>query len=191
MNRKGHLDTGMLGTYFLLQYLQQIGRNDLLFEVVNQTTYPGWGYMLEQGATTWWEQWNGYWSQIHSCFTSLDGWFYQGLAGIRPDPAAPGFKKIIIKPAIVGDLTWVKAHHDSSYGRIVSAWKRDGEALEMDVTIPPNTTATVYVPAADQAAVTISGKPAAAAPGVAFLRMDAGAAVFAVEPGLHHFRARR
>jgi alpha-L-rhamnosidase len=101
ITRKGHLDTGMLGTYFLLQYLQEIGRNDLLFEIVNQTTYPGWGHMLEQGATTWWEQWNGHWSQIHSCFTSLDGWFYQGLAGIRPDPSAPGFKKIIIKPAIL------------------------------------------------------------------------------------------
>jgi alpha-L-rhamnosidase len=151
IKRKGHLDTGMLGTYFLLQYLQEIGRNDLLFTVASQTNYPGWGYMLDQGATTWWEQWNGYWSQIHSCFTSLDGWFYQGLAGIRPDPAAPGFKKIIIKPAVVGDLTWVKCFHDSPYGRIVSNWKRDGNKLVMDVTIPPNTTASVCVPGMDGA----------------------------------------
>ena len=105
---KGHLDTGMLGTYFLIQYLQETGRNDLLYTIFNQKTYPGWGYMLSQGATTFWEQWNGYWSQIHSCFTSPGGWFYQGLAGIRPDADAPGFKKIIIKPAVVGDLTWVK-----------------------------------------------------------------------------------
>ncbi len=114
--------------------------------IVSQKEYPGWGYMLEQGATTWWEQWNGYYSHIHSCFTSLDGWFYQGLSGIRPDPAAPGFKKIIIKPAIVGDLTWVKAHFDSPYGRIVSEWKRAGDQLTMDVTIPVNTTATVFLP---------------------------------------------
>jgi len=146
VKRKGHLDTGMLGTYFLINYLSQIGRDDLVYTIVNQKTYPGWGYMLEQGATTWWEQWNGYYSHIHSCFTSLDGWFYQGLAGIRPDPAAPGFKKIIIKPAIVADLTWVKAHHDSPYGRIVSNWQRDGKKLTMNITIPANTTATVHVP---------------------------------------------
>lgn len=153
IHRQGHLDTGMLGTYFLLNYLNQIGRSDLVFTIVNQTTYPGWGYMLEKGATTWWEQWNGYYSHIHSCFTSLDGWFYQGLAGIQADLAAPGFKKIMIKPAIVGDLTWVKAHHDSPYGRIVSNWKRDGKSLTMEVTIPANTTATVFVPGESPRAV--------------------------------------
>jgi alpha-L-rhamnosidase len=201
VKRKGHLDTGMLGTYFLLQYLQEIGRNDLLFEIVNQTTYPGWGYMLEQGATTWWEQWNGHWSQIHSCFTSLDGWFYQGLAGIRPDPTAPGFKRIVIKPAIVGDLTWVKCHHDSPYGRIVSNWRLDPSTtlraggLTMEVEIPPNTTATVHVPAKSEADVTESGAPAAQAKalalssveGVKFLRMEHGAAVFEVGSGNYKF----
>ena len=66
--------------------------------------------------------------------------------GIVANPVGPGFKKIIIKPAIVGDLTWVKAHHDSPYGRIVSNWQRDGRRLTMDITIPANTTATVFVP---------------------------------------------
>ena len=160
---KGHLDTGMLGTYFFLSYLGEIGRDDLIYTLVNQTTYPGWGYMLEQGATTWWEQWNGFYSRIHSCFTMLDGWFYQGLAGIRPDPTAPGFKKIIIRPAIVGDLTWVKCHYDSPYGRIVSNWKRDGNKVTMDVTIPANTTATVFVP---------------------------GEGPREVNPGTHHFQTR-
>jgi alpha-L-rhamnosidase len=187
VNRHGHLDTGMLGTYFLLQYLQQIDRNDLLFEVVSQTTYPGWGHMLAQGATTWWEQWNGHWSQIHSCFTSLDGWFYQGLAGIRPDPAAPGFRKIIIKPGIVGDLQWAKACYDSSYGRIGSAWRRDADKLTLDVMIPPNTTATVYVPAKDVAGVTESGKPAAESAGVKFLRMEPDRAVYEVGSGKYQF----
>ena len=192
---KGHLDTGMLGTYFLIQYLQQTGRNDLLYTIANQKTYPGWGYMLSRGATTLWEQWNGYWSQVHSCFTSPGGWFYQGLAGIRPDPAGPGFKKIIIKPAVVGDLTWVKCSYDSIHGRIVSNWRREGDTstgpgagkLTMDVTIPPNTTATVYVPARDAAFVTESGKPAAEAEGVKFLRMENGAAVFEVASGSYQF----
>jgi alpha-L-rhamnosidase len=145
--------------------------------------------MLEQGATTWWEQWNGYYSQIHSCFTSLDGWFYQGLAGIRPDPAAPGFKHSIIKPAVVGDLTWVKCRHDSPYGRIASNWKREGDKLMLEVAIPANTTATVYVPAKARAGVTESGKPIDKAAGVNFLRMENNAAVYAVGSGKYQFES--
>jgi alpha-L-rhamnosidase len=189
VTRKGHLDTGMLGTYFLMNYLMEIGRNDLLWLVVTQKDYPGWGYMLEQGATTWWEQWNGYWSQIHSCFTSLDGWFYQGLAGIRPDKSGPGFKKIIIKPAVVGDLTWVKCYHDSPYGRIVSNWKVEGKKLTMEVTIPANTTATVYVPVNNASQVTESGKPAVKSAGVRFVKMVNNAAVYAVGSGSYRFQS--
>ena len=185
----GHLDTGMLGTYFMIRYLSSSDRHDLLYTMMNQTTYPGWGHMLEKGATTMWEQWNAYYSQIHSCFTSPGSWFYQGLAGIRPDEAVPGFKEIIIKPAIVGDVTWVKCHHDSAYGRIVSDWNREGDKLTMDVTIPANTTATVYVPAKDAAKVAESGKPAAKAEGVKFLRMEASAAVYAVRSGTYRFQS--
>ena len=189
VTRMGHIDTGMLGTYFLMNYLMEIGRDDLIWLVVTQKDYPGWGYMIEEGATTWWEQWNGHWSQIHSCFTSLDGWFYQGLAGIRPDESGPGFKKVIIKPAVVGDLTWVKCYHDSPCGRIVSNWKRDGQKLTMEVTIPANTTATVYVPAHDAGSVSESGKPVANDASVKFLRMEYGAAVFAVGSGTYRLES--
>jgi alpha-L-rhamnosidase len=207
---QGHLDTGMLGTKFLLRFLSDAGRDDLVLAIYQKKDYPGWGYMVEQGATTLWEQWNGFWSQIHSCFASADTWLYQGLAGIRPDPAAPGFKQISIKPAVVGDppspggsgaasLTWVKCHHDSPYGRIISNWRREGRKLTMELTIPPNTTATVHVPVAskpgkdgpakDAAGVTEFGKPAAKAMGVKFLRMENGAAVFAVGSGTYQFRS--
>jgi alpha-L-rhamnosidase len=187
---KGHLDTGMLGTYFMMEYLRAIGRNDLVFTMFNQTAYPGWGYMLEQGATTLWEQWNGFWSHIHSCFTSPDNWFYQGLAGIQTDPAAPGFKNTIIKPSIFGDVSWVKSHHESPYGRIVSNWKREGKKLTMDVTIPPNSTGTIFVPAKDAAGVTESGKPAGEAVDVKFLRMENNAAVYAVGLGNYQFQSQ-
>ena len=187
---KGHLDTGMLGTYFMMEHLRAIGRNDLVFEMFNKATYPSWGYMLEQGATTLWEQWNGFWSHIHSCFTSPDNWFYQGLAGIQTDPAAPGFKNTIIKPAVVGDVTWVKSHHDSPYGKIVSNWKREGKKLMMDVTIPPNSTGTIFVPSKDAATVTESGKPAGEAKGVKFLRMEKNAAVYAVGSGNYQFQSQ-
>lgn len=181
----------MLGTYFLIQYLQDAGQNDLLYTIFSQKTYPGWGYMLSQGTTTLWEQWNGYWSQIHSCFTSPSGWFCQGLGGIRPDPSGPGFKKIVIKPAIVGDLTWVKCSFDSIHGRIVSNWRREGDKLTMEVVIPPNATATVYVPSEDANGVTESGAPARAADGVKFLRMDSGRAVYAVGAGTYRFQSVR
>ncbi|MFM2296779.1 MAG: hypothetical protein RL117_486 [Verrucomicrobiota bacterium] len=143
---KGHLDTGMLGTKYLVKYLDESGKDEWILPFYQSADHPSWGYMVENGATTLWEQWNGHWSQIHSCFASADNWLYQGLAGIRPDPAGPGFKKIIIQPAVVGDLQWVKAHHDSPYGRITVAWKRDGKKVTLDVDIPANTTATVHVP---------------------------------------------
>ncbi len=187
---KGHLDTGMLGTYFMFEYLRQIGRNDLIFTMFNQTTYPSFGYMVENGANTFWEQWNGFFSQIHACFTMADNWFYQGLAGIRPDPTGAGFKKIIIQPAVVGDLTWVKSHHDSPQGRIVSAWKREGNALTMDVSIPTNTTATIYVPTKDVASVTESGKPIASTEGVKLLREENNCSVYEVVSGKYQFKSQ-
>jgi alpha-L-rhamnosidase len=145
--------------------------------------------MVEQGATTLWEQWNGFWSQIHSCFSSADNWLYQGLAGIRPDPKEPGFKNVIIRPAVVGDITWVKASHEGPYGRIASHWQLDGARLTVDVTIPPNTKATVHVPAKEPAAATESGKPAAQADGVKLLRTENGAAVFEVGSGAYRFQS--
>jgi len=86
-------------------------------------------------------------------------------------------------------VTWVKSHHDSPYGRIVSNWKREGEKLSMNVTVPPNSTATVFVPAKDAASVTESGKPAGEAEGVKFLRMENNAAVYAVGSGDYQFQS--
>jgi alpha-L-rhamnosidase len=143
---KGRPDTGMIGTKYLVNFLDQTGRDALILPFYQSPDFPGWGYMVENGATTLWEQWNGFWSQIHSCFASADNWLYRGLAGIKPDPAGPGFKKIIIEPAIVGDITWVKAHHDSPYGPISVNWTREGGKLVLDVETPPNSSAAVIVP---------------------------------------------
>ncbi len=190
VTREGHLDTGLLGTYFLLEYLREIGRNDLIFTIMNQTTYPSWGYMLEQGATTVWEQWDGYWSHIHSCFPSANNWLYQGLGGIQADPAAPGFKQFIIKPVIVGDVTWVKSHYDSPYGRIVSNWKLEGQQLVMEVEVPPNTTATIYIPAySGEYAITISGVPVREADGVSNVRMEGKKAIIQAVAGTYRIES--
>ena len=144
-----HLSTGIFGTKYVFQVLSDAGRNDVAYRIVNNKTFPGWGYMLDNGATTIWEHWeysDNTFSHNHPMFGSVSEWFYKSLAGIQPDPSGPGFKKFIVKPSVVGDLTWVKAHHDSMYGRIESSWKREGNKLTMTVTVPPNTSATVFVP---------------------------------------------
>ena len=142
----GHIDTGILGAKYLLNALLENGRADVAYRIASQKDLPSWGWWLEQGATTLWEQWNGTESRNHIMFGDISAWFYKALAGINLDPAAPGFKHIIIKPHLVGDLTSAKASYDSVRGRIVSDWKIKDGRFDLTVTIPANTTATVYVP---------------------------------------------
>ena len=144
-----HLTTGIFGTKYLFQALSNAGRDEIAYRIANQKTFPGWGWMLANGATTMWEHWefsDNTYSHNHPMFGSVSEWFYKSLAGIQPDPSGPGFKKFFVKPSVVGELTWVKCHHDSMYGRIESNWKREGNKLTLTVTVPPNTTATVFVP---------------------------------------------
>jgi len=195
VTHKGHLSVGLIGMQWLMQVLTDIGRPDVAWTIVTQTTRPSWGYMISKGATTIWERWDcdtrdpGMNSEALLIQAgNLDAWFYQTLAGINYDRENPGFKHIIIRPQPSGDLTWVKAHYDSSYGRIVSNWKREGDKLTMEVIIPANTSATVYVPVKDAAGVTESGKPADKAEGVKLLRMENNAAVYAVGSGTYNFK---
>ncbi|MCL5098112.1 MAG: family 78 glycoside hydrolase catalytic domain [Candidatus Omnitrophica bacterium] len=185
--RQGHISAGIVGTLYLFKALMENGRDDLAYTMMTQESFPGWLNMINHGATTVWEAWNGGGSRNHPTLGCAGVWYYQGLAGIRPDPAAPGFKKIIIRPAIVGDLTWVKADYDSVHGRIESAWRKDGGVLTLNVSIPVNTTATVYIPAGSEAAVTEGGGPANNADGIEFIRMENGAAVFRVGSGHYRF----
>lgn len=116
-------------------------------------------------------------------------WCYKGLGSILCDPAGPGFKRILIRPQTVAKLDGASASYESPYGRIASAWKREGGRIALNVTIPPNATATVYVPAKNAAGVTEGGMPAPRAPGVAFLRAEGGAAVYAVGSGAYQFKS--
>ena len=189
-DRKPYLDTGSSGLPILLKYIiEDAERADLLFPCLTRTDYPGYGYFLKSGETTWPEYWKitGEPSRIHTCYTGISGYFIKALGGIRPDPAAYGMRKFLIKPAIVGDLSWVKAGTDSLYGHIASRWQREGPKLTLAVTVPPNTTATVFVPARDASAVTESGTPASTARSVKFLRMEKDCAVFEVGAGEYRF----
>jgi alpha-L-rhamnosidase len=186
-SRQNHISAGIVGALYLFHVLMEHGRDDLAWAIIAQEDYPGWLHMINQGATSIWEAWNGGGSRNHPTFGCVGFWFYQGLAGLRPDPAAPGFKKIIIHPAVVGNLAWAKARYDSIHGRILSGWKREGSQLFLDVTIPPNTTATLFVPAQDAHSVRESGRLAAVAEAVKFLRTEPGTAVFAVGSGSYSF----
>jgi alpha-L-rhamnosidase len=185
----GHIDTGILGTKYLLNALLENGRADVAYRIVSQKDLPSWGWWLEQGATTLWENWNGAESRNHIMFGDISAWFYKALAGINPDPAMPAFKHFIIKPNIVGGLTSAQASYDSVRGRIASDWKAKDGHFDLTVTIPANTTATVYVPMANAAPIKEEGKPAADAAGVKFLRVEDGRSLFEVGSGTYHFTA--
>lgn len=184
---------GDVGFMYIVRALTDAGRSDVLYDLVTQTNGPGYADQLRKGATTLTEAWdaNPASSHNHCMLGHAEEWFYTGLAGIRPDPSAPGFKRFVIQPAVVGNLTWVKAHHDSPYGRIVSAWATSGNRLTLEVTVPPNTSATIHVPTSDPATVSEGGKVAMNVRGLKFLRSENGSAVFEAGSGQYRFSSER
>ena len=192
-----HIGTGMIGCQWLMRVLSDNGRPDVACKLAVQTGYPSWGYMVEQGATTVWELWNGdhgdplmnsgnHVMQIGDLLT----WLHEYVAGIAPDEARPGFKHIIMRPRVIGDLSSAKAYHESMYGKIVSDWKIENGGFEWRIEVPANTTATVYVPTQNAQSVRESGKPARSAASVKFLRMEDNHAVFEIGSGRYSFTSQ-
>lgn len=146
VNHLGHLSTGIIGTNALEQALPEYGRADIMYAIATQTTFPSWGYQISRGATAVWETWdrNSHSSRNMKMFCSSEKFFYAHLAGISL--AAPGFKRITIRPQVVGDLTYVRASLMTVRGLIKVRWQRSAEAFELRVTIPANTTAQVRLP---------------------------------------------
>jgi len=147
----GHLNTGIVGTRYILDVLTKCGKTDLAYRLVTQTTYPGWGYMLGEGATTLWERWEylaggGMNSHNHIMFGSVDAWFYRILAGISVDSNGPGFRKIIIKPYLVGDLKYVSASVRTIRGMVSSSWIRENSSFLLKVSLPVNSQTKVCIP---------------------------------------------
>ncbi len=183
----GHLDCGILGTKYLLHALTDNGRADVAYTVASQTTPPSWGGWIKRGATTLWEDWEGKSSLNHIMFGDVSAWFYETLAGISPDPSGPGFKRIVIRPAIVGDLKWVRASHDTLHGKIVSEWKQEGEKVLLKVTIPASSTATVVLPAKTASGITEGGKTLEKAACVRMLKTGDGCTTVKIGSGTYHF----
>ncbi|MEJ0091649.1 MAG: family 78 glycoside hydrolase catalytic domain [Limisphaerales bacterium] len=191
-----HLATGLIGGHYLMRVLSDNGRPDLAYTIATQTTYPSWGYMISKGATTMWELWNGDTADsgmnsrnIVMLIGDLNIWLHEYLGGIRPDPTAPGFKKIIIKPETIGGLAWVKESYDSIRGRIVSDWKCNGKKFTLEITIPANTTATIFIPASGPEVVTESGRPASQSEGVTLVRSEPGMMVYQMGSGNYKFNS--
>lgn len=188
VNRKGHLGTGMIGSYYLLRSLIALNRPDVAYTAIGHPTPPSWVSAVRLGDSMLAEFWDDYPKQSsglaepHLCCVGF--WFYQSLGGIRPDPAAPGFKRVMIHPQIVRALTWVKAEYDSIRGTIRSDWTLAGERLKMSVTIPANVAAVIYVPTADKQSVIAPKNDA-----VRFVRMEEDTAVFETGSGTHVFES--
>jgi len=197
----GHMSTGIQSTLRLMLELTRAGQNDLAYQLINLRTMPSWGYSIDQGATTIWERWDGFVdgrgfqnpamnSLNHYALGAVGEWVWRQVAGINPDESRPGFKHILIHPRPGGGVTWAKAEHDSIHGPISIHWQVTDDGFQLEVSIPANTTASVYLPARDAGAVTVDGQPIADAPGVQVLHLEPDAAVVTVGSGRYIFRSQ-
>ena len=189
VHRKGHIHAGITGGAMLFKSLGTFDRQDLILPMVLKQSYPGWGYMFRRGATTVWESWEGEQSLLHSSYLFVGSWFHEGIAGIRPSPDMPGFRQFIIKPGVAAapSVHWARASYDSIYGPISSQWRLGSGKFRLKVSVPPGTSAIVYLPAKDLKTVTEGRRGLASAEGVKRLRVEGGCVVVQVESGNYAF----
>ena len=181
---KWHVSTGIFSTKMMFDVLRENNMNNAAYRIANQRDFPGWGYMLENGASTLWETWafpEVSPSRNHPMFGSVDEWFYRSLAGINP--LSPGFETILIKPQPAGDLSWVKGSYNSIRGKIGSEWKIGDHTFDLTVAIPVNTSAVVYCPSLKNSPVTVNGNPATVK------AYSDGYAIIEIGSGSYHFRS--
>jgi len=196
-----HLSTGIQSTHRALLELTRWGHETTAWQILTNRTFPSWLYMVDNGATTIWERWDGYVkgrgfqdpgmnSLNHWAFGAVGEWMWRHIAGLNPDEAHPGWKHFLIRPRPGGGVTWAKGEYDSIAGRIGSSWKLEQDRFRLRVSIPVNTSATVVIPAIRAADVTEGGKPVALASGVKLLKIEADHAWFEVQSGHYEFQSR-
>lgn len=146
----GHFTTGIFGTKYVLEMMSEHWSPEQVFEIVNSTVYPGWGHMIDRGATTIWETWkesDNTYSNCHPMFGTVTEWYYRWLGGIRPNPEAPGFERFTLAPAMPEGLDHATCTYQSPFGTITSSWKKaDDNTYEYTVQIPAGSTADVVLP---------------------------------------------
>ena len=193
-----HLTTGFLGTPYLCHVLSRYGYDSIAYKLLLQTTYPSWLYPVKMGATTIWERWDGIKpdstfetpgmnSFNHYSYGAIGDWMYRSMAGIDTYEDGPGYKHIKIKPHIGGKFTNVTASVITYYGKVSSAWKVEDNTLEMDVDIPVNTTATIYVPANSADLVSENASPVNSVKEIKVMGTEDGYVVLQIGSGHYHF----
>jgi len=196
--RGKHLSTGFVGCGFLNPVLSRRGHNEIAYQLLLNKTFPSWGYSIQQGATSIWERWDG-WTEDkgfqdpgmnsfnHYAFGAIGEWLYRYVAGIDLDDTQPAYKKMKIRPYPGAGLNSARAEYNSMHGTIHSGWEKVGSRLTMEVSLPANTTALVYVPTSDTNSIVENNKPVSRAEGVRFLRRENNCSVFEVESGTYYF----
>lgn len=199
--RGGYPDTGIQTTNRMMLELTRAGRVDVAYRILNNDRIPSWRYMIDHGATTIWERWDS-WSETngfqdpsmnsfnHYAMGAVAEWIYRTIGGINPDPDAPGFAHVIIRPQPGGGITWANTRHRCIRGTIATDWRTEAGVLNLEVTIPPNTAATVHIPCRGEATVTESGLPLDKAPGVRGWRRKGEAVVVQLGSGRYRFNRR-
>ncbi len=196
----GSLSTGIQSTVRMMIELSRYGYHAEAYALMTRTTIPSWGYMVEHGGTTIWERWDGWVegrgfqdpgmnSFNHYAIGSVGEWMYRVIGGLNPNPATPGWKHFTVHPVPGGGLTWAQVAYNSIRGRIRCRWEKTAVGLVIQLEVPTNTTATVFVPAGEETEVTESGQPVEKAPGVRPQGWRDGCAVFEVGSGSYEFRS--
>lgn len=198
---QGRLTTGFHSTRCLLLALDDLGRTDIAYRLALSTEFPGWGYSITNDATTIWERWDGYVkgrgfqdagmnSFNHWAFGAITEWLVGTVLGIEP-LGQDGFRTFRVRPRPGGGLTWAKGSYRSLRGKITVSWKVSGERWQCDVTVPPNTEATITLPAKAAVECRVGGKPLRAGGGIRGLRQEAGGVTFVAAPGAYRFEVIR
>jgi alpha-L-rhamnosidase len=184
-----HLDTGIFGTQFFFEVLSDNGLNELAYKAMNQRTQPGYGWWIEQGATTTWEEWDGKGSRNHPMFGGGITWFYRKLAGMNADEEQPGYRHIIFRPQPAGELTYASYSNLTPYGTAAINWKKETDGFLMDIRVPAGCTATVHIPALRAGDVMENGKKIKRSEEIVYQGMEDGYAVYNVSSGNYIFKS--
>jgi len=194
VDNKGHLSTGLIGTQWLMRTLTENGRADLAYKLATNTTYPSWGYMIENGATAIWELWHG--NVASPAMNSYNHvmllgdfnvWLFENLAGIKTDIENPGFKKIIMNPSFVKGLDSVNASFHSMHGLIKSKWIKTESKLKWNITIPANTKSLVYFPTNSKNNISEKENIISSVEGIKYIKEEGGRMVFEIGSGDYEF----
>jgi alpha-L-rhamnosidase len=182
-----HLDTGIFGTQFFFEVLAENGLNELACKVMSQRTQPSYGWWIDQGATTTWEQWNGTNSRNHPMFGGGIVWLYRKLAGMNADPEKPGYKNIIFRPQPPSGIDHVSYSNITPNGTASIDWRKENGKFNMQVEVPAGSTATVYLPTSDPLSVRERGKKIKKSEWIVYRGMEDGYAVYEVSSGNYRF----